>query len=140
MKLLKKNPSSQNQERFDFFKLWVPFSIIGIAMISLWVYGAANIYSMLASLQWPSTTGTIIRSEIKRASGTYRSTAPSKEAIIIYRYKLNDVVFSSNRILWGEQTYSAQFREPVEPGVVSRIFRTFSDSHVVTQQSSESGS
>lgn len=93
-------------------KGWIAFIAIGVAMLCLWCYGALNIYPVLASRQWPSVTGKIIRSAVERSPGTYRTSAPSKTAVIAYRYRTDGKVYSSDRVLWGNTTYHFGFNEP----------------------------
>ena len=111
MTLFRNNLPDSDQWSSDL-KLWIPFSAIGIAMLFLWVYGAVNIYMTFVSRQWPSVTGKIMQSEIEKSYGSYRASAPSKEAVIVYRYQVNDAFFTSDRVLWGGETYSYAFSEP----------------------------
>jgi hypothetical protein len=103
--------SDQNNGSSDL-KLWICFSIIGIAMLCLWVYGYLNIYAMFISRQWPSVTRKIIQSKVDKSPGSYRASSPSKKALIVYRYQINNAYFSSDRVLWGSQTYHFGFNEP----------------------------
>ena len=111
MTLFKKKSPDSNQRSLDL-KLWIPFSIIGIAMLCLCVYGAVNIYMMLVSRQWHSVTGKVIQSKIERSYSSYRASSPSKKAVIVYRYQVEDAFFNSDRVLWGGETYHYGLDEP----------------------------
>jgi hypothetical protein len=113
MALVKKKQQRFAQKKSNL-KLWIPFVAIGIALMGLCYHGADNIYRAFKSRQWPSAQGEVIHSKLEREYGSYRSSAPSRRARIIYRYQVDDRAYRSDQVFWGAESFYYAAREPKE--------------------------
>ena len=82
-------------------------ALFAIAALFLWT-GSANFRLGLASSDWPSVPGTVVRSEVGESHGTIKGTASGEQTevteayypIVAVRYVVGDTVYRTERIAY----------------------------------------
>ncbi len=95
----------------DKLTLWLWCSVGGMFLILMIVFGAMAVYLGVkdflfsqASQKWPSTSGRVISSNIKRSAGSSgsRVNTPTYSSDVRYAFTIDGQVFKNNRISFGE--------------------------------------
>jgi hypothetical protein len=87
--------------------LLVAGALFATAALFLWT-GSANFRLGLASSDWPSVPGTVVRSEVGESHGTIKGTASGEETevteayypIVAVRYVVGDTMYRTERIAY----------------------------------------
>ena len=82
-------------------------ALFAIAALFLWA-GSANFRLGLASSDWPSVPGTVVRSEVGESHGTIKGTVSGEQTevteayypIVAVRYVVGDTVYRTERIAY----------------------------------------
>jgi len=77
------------------------FIIMGAAIL---VFGVRELFRALESTNWPSTTGTVLASDL--ASNTDTESGTTYKPHIVYEYRVQNVAYSSSRISFGDFSFS----------------------------------
>lgn len=87
--------------RFLFARLFpIPFLVVGILILTL---GVKSFYLAKDSMSWPSAVGLVEFSSVEQRRNDDSTTY---EAEILYHYEVEGVVYSSNRISFGNVSTS----------------------------------
>ncbi|HOV91443.1 MAG TPA: DUF3592 domain-containing protein [Syntrophorhabdaceae bacterium] len=80
---------------------WMLLFVLGGLVVL--VYGISLIYEAISSYTWPVCKGKIITSEVSlRKNIKGGSIDKTYTAHVIYEYNVNDILFTNDRIFWGQ--------------------------------------
>ena len=98
------------------------FSIFIIAGFVLLGFGVRNIWRAHAAENWPTTTGTIVSSEVKRNRSSETTTYG---AAVVYDYEVGGREYVQSRITFGDSSRG-------DPAYAERIVRRYQPDREVT--------
>lgn len=86
-----------------FFKRIFPLLFI-LTGVSITLFGVRGLLRAQASMDWPSTQGSIVESSVERerSSGTGNSGGISYHARIFYEYRVEGTTFNGDRVSYGD--------------------------------------